>query len=728
MGCGCSRTSLTENNSKGIGVFHPVEGTRTRAGSKISPGSAHTVAAEESYTRRKSYNVIVKKDEILVRFNRKGEVMDFYSRDSLRPGRVAEMLQAYGEPRDAQTEVWPAPSQAPQVTATEPRYRLELEHVYGYQCYAARQNLYYLTAEEVLYPCGSLAVVHNKTTNSQRYIGGGSLETAKGHTDDIIALAISAKKDLIATGDAGFNPLICVWRVGSYDQPIHEFDQGLGSRGVGILSFSSNNKFLAAVDISSDQNIRVFDLKQKTLFFTEKGYPGHMYSLGFNPKDLVFCSVGISHIFFWSKNSKGFSREKGTYGSLGPECSMSTLQWLNGTTCITAGHNGKIYQWENTHLVQVQQVCSGSQELYVLAISSEFIVTGGQDSKLHVMDLSLKKLKSIDMPDWLRAVDICGGTVICSTRNGVITEVSSSGQKVIMETHCEGEVWSLAAHPTNPNLVISTGDDNKIKMWDIARKRCVATFTIEVLPVQNTAHRSSLLPSSQQSRAVATSPIGHVAVGHNDGHVSIRNASELETVLFALSPSRAFIRCLQYSPSGRLLAVGSTDGSITLYDANHSYDELAGLESCMNPISSLDWSVDGKHLKACSQDGELKFYAVETGDCLQDGKALLKDEQWASWTSHKGWPVQGLAQMPSEDPFLTCVVRANQKPLVAVGNCWGIVELYTYPNGSDATAHSSKAHSLEVANAIWMNQDTTLVTTGGHDLALMQWKVVALDL
>jgi microtubule-associated protein-like 4 len=148
----------------------------------------------------------------------------------------------------------------------------------------------------------------------------------------------------------------------------------------------------------------------------------------------------------------------------------------------------------------------------------------------------------------------------------------------------------------------------------------------------------------------------------------------------------------------------------------------------MNPISSLDWSVDGKHLKACSQDGELKFYAVETGDCLQDGKALLKDEQWASWTSHKGWPVQGLAQMPSEDPFLTCVVRANQKPLVAVGNCWGIVELYTYPNGSDATAHSSKAHSLEVANAIWMNQDTTLVTTGGHDLALMQWKVVALDL
>ena len=728
MGCGCSRTALGEKGPNGLGVFHPVEGTRTRADSKISPTSAACVGVDETYTRRKSYNVIVKKDEILVRFNRKGEVMDYYSRDSLRPSRIAEMMQAYHDPRDALLEEWPAPDQAPDLTTAGPRYRLELDFVYGYQCYAARQNLFYLNTDEIIYPCGSLVVVHNKAIHSQHFIGGGCLTTAQGHADDIIALTLSSKKDLIATGEVGFNPLICVWKVGNFTQPFCEFEQGLGSRGVGILSFSLNNKYLSAVDISSDQTIRIYDLKQKTLFYTEKGYPGHMYDLVFSPKDVNFASVGISHIFFWTKNSKGFTRERGAYGALGPECAMSTVQWLNANCCVTAGHNGKLYRWENVHLVQVQQVCSGSQELYALAVSQEFIVTGGQDKKLYVLDLNLKKVKTFDMTDWVRAVDILGGTVICSTRNGVITEVSNTGQKVIMETHSEGEVWSIVHHPSNPNLIISTGDDNKIKIWDIERKKCVETFTIEILPVQNTAHRSSLLPSSQQSRAVAVNQFGHVAVGHNDGHVSIRYVAEMETVLNTLSPSRCFIRCLQYSPSGRLLAVGSTDGSVTIYDADHAYDEVAGLESCLDPISSLDWSQDGKYVKACSQEGELKFYRVETGDCLPDGKRELKDVKWASWTSHKGWPVQGLAQMPCEDPFLTCVVRANEKSLVAVGNAWGLVELYAYPNAQGAVAQSSKAHSLEVANAIWLHNDSILVTAGGHDLALMQWKVVPLDM
>ena len=719
---------MTENSSKALGVFHPVEGTRTRADSKLSPITGGFAAVDETYTRRKSYNIIVKKDEILVRFNRKGEVMDYYSRDSLRPSRLSEMSQAYHDPRDTPIDQWPAPEHAPEVSSAPPRYRLELDYVYGYQCYAARQNLFYLNTEEIVYPCGSLVVAHNKATNSQRYLGGGSLDTAKGHTDDIIALAISSKKDLIATGEVGINPLICVWKVGNFDQPAYTFEQGLGSRGVGLLSLSSNNKYLAAVDISSDQNIRLYDLKQKSLVHTEKGYPGHIYSLVFGQKEGAFASVGISHLFFWTKTAKMFSREKGVYGALGPECAMSTVQWMTASSCLSAGHNGKLYRWENTHLVQVQQVCSGSQELYALAISQEFIVTGGQDSKLYVLDLNLKKLKTIDVTNWLRAVDIIGGGVICSTRDGVITEITSAGLKVVMETHCEGEVWSLTQHPTNPNLIISTGDDNKIKVWDVVRKKCVQTYTIEVLPGQNTAHRSSLLPSSQQSRAVAACQFGQVAVGHNDGHVSIRHASDLDTVLHTLSPSTSFIRCLQYSPSGRLLAVGSSDGSITVYDADAAYSELAGLESCLDPISSLDWSEDGKFLKACSQEGDLKFYTVETGDCLPDGKSELKSVKWASWTSHKGWPVQGLAQMPSEDPFLTCVVRAHSKPLVAVGNCWGIIELYTYPNAPEATPKSTKAHSLEVANAVWLQNDSLVVTAGGHDLALMQWKVVSLDL
>ena len=45
-----------------------------------------------------------------------------------------------------------------------------------------------------------------------------------------------------------------------------------------------------------------------------------------------------------------------------------------------------------------------------------------------------------------------------------------------MESHSEGEVWGLA--PTDDSHVVTSGDDNKIKCWDITKRKCDKTGTI----------------------------------------------------------------------------------------------------------------------------------------------------------------------------------------------------------------------------------------------------------
>jgi WD40 repeat protein len=71
-----------------------------------------------------------------------------------------------------------------------------------------------------------------------------------------------------------------------------------------------------------------------------------------------------------------------------------------------------------------------------------------------------------------------GGKALIGLRDGTIYEMDlgSQSKKVLMESHSEGEVWGLA--PADDTHVVTSGDDNKIKVWNIASRRCEITGKI----------------------------------------------------------------------------------------------------------------------------------------------------------------------------------------------------------------------------------------------------------
>lgn len=70
-----------------------------------------------------------------------------------------------------------------------------------------------------------------------------------------------------------------------------------------------------------------------------------------------------------------------------------------------------------------------------------------------------------------------GSKIIVGCINGDIIEINGTAQKKVMESHSDGEVWGLDVSG-NANTITTTGDDNKIKTWDTAARKCKSTGTL----------------------------------------------------------------------------------------------------------------------------------------------------------------------------------------------------------------------------------------------------------
>ena len=93
-----------------------------------------------------------------------------------------------------------------------------------------------------------------------------------------------------------------------------------------------------------------------------------------------------------------------------------------------------------------------------------------------------------------------------------------------MESHSDGELWGLAI--VNSDNIVTSADDNRLKTWSVSQRKCISRGTVcneDRKVKRGGASTMSTFPDSKCSRAVAFNPTnGHIAVGHNDGTLTIR--------------------------------------------------------------------------------------------------------------------------------------------------------------------------------------------------------------
>ena len=225
------------------------------------------------------------------RVNKQGKKVDPYERDQKRPAdnnEIAKLfeIESAGEGEQVMAvKPWigalKAPSNPPQLQNSAPVINLELEYVYGYRIADTRQNLFYTSdSNKVVYMIAAIGVILDKHSNTQQFFGAGDVRSAKGHSDDITALAIHPNKDTIATGEVGANPKVCIWSASNpHAAPIATFNLGRGRRGVSCLGFSHDGKYLAAADLNDGHYVSVWDASTGAKVAEQKGSPDKILDL-----------------------------------------------------------------------------------------------------------------------------------------------------------------------------------------------------------------------------------------------------------------------------------------------------------------------------------------------------------------------------------------------------------------------------------------------------------------
>lgn len=270
----------------------------------------------------------------------------------------------------------------------------------------------------------------------------------------------------------------------------------------------------------------------------EKGDTSKIFDICFSskPGDNSFGTAGSKHIKFWNVDTmKG---EKGLFGGKGEMTSFACIAYDNNGVAYTGGTNSLVYVWNGRDLSSTIKAHTGGF-ICALRFVDGKLYSGGKDGNMAIINTSsLTVEKTISFNNVLiRAIDVHGGKALVGLRDGNIfeVEIGSGNKKVIMESHSDGEVWGLAAG--DDNHVVTSGDDNKVKTWNIQTRKCEVTGKLSSesrKAPKGGASSLTELPDSQCARAVAVNlHNGHVAVGHNDGTLTIRaGVTKLDTVAF----------------------------------------------------------------------------------------------------------------------------------------------------------------------------------------------------
>uniref|UniRef100_A0A673NEV9 Echinoderm microtubule-associated protein-like 4 n=1 Tax=Sinocyclocheilus rhinocerous TaxID=307959 RepID=A0A673NEV9_9TELE len=585
-----------------------------------------------------------------------------------------------------------------------PPERLKLEWVYGYRGRDCRANVYLLPTGEIVYFIASVVVLFNYEERTQRHY--------LGHTDCVKCLAVHPDKIRIATGQiAGVDkdgrplqPHVRVWDSVSLST-LQIIGLGTFERGVGSLAFSKADSgiHLSVIDDSNEHMLTVWDWQKKSKIAEIKTTNEVVLAVEFHPTDAnTIVTCGKSHIFFWTWSGSSLTRKQGIFGKYEKPKFVQCLAFLNNGDILTGDSGGIMLIW--TRMTS----CKNNRQ-----ISAHFMKMNSclKNKKTAYLSCVIGFLQVPDQYGTIRAVAEGKGEqfLVGTSRNFILRGTFNDGFQVEVQGHTD-ELWGLAAHPFK-ELFLTCAQDRQVCLWN---------------SVDHTLEWTRLL--DEHGHCAYFHPSGSVvAIGTHSGKWYALDAETRDLVAIHTDGNEQ-LSLMRYSVDGTLLAVGSHDNFIYLYtvsDKGRKYSRYGKCTGHSSYITHLDWSPDNKFIMSNSGDYEILYWDIPNGCKLIRNRSECKDIDWATYTCVLGYHVFGVWPEGSDGTDINALVRSHNRKVIALADDFCKVHLFQYPcSRPKAPSHKYSAHSSHVTNVSFMQSDSHLISTGGKDMSIMQWRLV----
>jgi microtubule-associated protein-like 1/2 len=441
-----------------------------------------------------------------------------------------------------------------------------------------------------------------------------------------------------------------------------------------------------------------------------------------------FVTAGVKHVKFWqfTPDINTLDARKGVFGQKGEIQTVPSLAFFNNDLLVTGCKNGDLYLWdvEKRTVVDIVEKAHNGAVFAVATYGGLGVLSGGKDSglvKTTIKDGKFDTSKQIfydpNNDSSIRAISWRGDRVVFGYGDSSITMLSNLNGKLLprrlLEAHDtsgNAEVWGLAAHPSRPECVTAS-EDMRVIRWNLERCCPFASLRLD-----------------RKLRSCAYHPSGEwIAVGADTDDVFILNAEELVPIYEIHEDGGRTTSAdhpVKFSPDGKYLAVGGMrdDNGIAIYEAG-TWKLVGVCSGHSSRVVSFDWSSDSRYLQSNSLELELLFWEIPS--CTQVTKASdLSDQDWATLELPMAWPTSGVWKPGMNARDINTVSRNRGRTLLASGNDFSELELYTYPcYGDNAPAKKYFGHSSHVTKVAFSADDRWLLTVGGLDGTLIQWEV-----
>jgi len=367
------------------------------------------------------------------------------------------------------------------------------------------------------------------------------------------------------------------------------------------------SKTVAAVAISPDGKrfltgdgggkIQIWDAATGEQVQEPISHGGVTYALTYSPDGSQIASGGASRMArLWDAASG-----KSIGGPMRQRNTVTTIAFSSdGNYIITGNQDGVVERWDlvkkksTGRTVESQgRICGvvfNKGDLWILTQMDDMVqfrdagtgepigkpFSGSKQIRLMTLSPDGSRLVTQKRPyvSELRLWDVATGKLV--------------GQLQHQEPHC-------VVFSPDCSLIITGGEDNIARLWDVKTLRCITEFH----QFQGTVQDAAFSPDGTQ-----------FLIGSFDGTTRLWNANTLEEIGEPII-HQSEVKGLVYSPDGTKILIGFADGTIRLYDSA-THKPIGTPLQHVELVCSVDYSPDGLQLLACSIDGTARLWDAAT--------------------------------------------------------------------------------------------------------------------